>query len=385
MKRKTITTNKYLAGIAPYEVSESAKLSVADKLGCLKLDWNEATIPPSARVIKAVQEILNTRILNFYPDVTASELRNKLSAYVGLDESYIQVFNGSDDALRVICETFLDADDIVLIREPTYTQINIFIATRGAKILNFTGQTAFTMEVDKYDKYLNENDVKLVYIANPNNPTGVMYEQSVIERLCARHGGTLFLVDEAYYEYSGHTVCGLISRYPNVVVTRTFSKAFGLAGLRIGYVLAHPDILNSINIIRNGKDVNLVAQIAASAALEDLEHVRNYTDEIKITGRWLAEKLRGIGFEVHETPANFLLMKVPNSRKFVDLLKANKVLVRDRNSLPQLNNYVRITLGSREQMEQLLDKVVELTPYIRYETLRTQIDAETILQPQTVT
>jgi histidinol-phosphate aminotransferase len=385
MKQKMIAANKYLAGLAPYEVSESAKLSVADKLCCLKLDWNEATVSPSPRVIRAIQEMLNTRTLNFYPDVTASQLRSKLSSYTGLDESYIQVFNGSDDALRIICETFLDAGDIVLIREPTYTQINIFIATRGAKILTFTGRTAFTPEEDKYDEYLSENDVKLVYIANPNNPTGIMYEQSVLERLCARHSGTLFLVDEAYYEYAGHTACGLIERFPNIVVTRTFSKAFGLAGLRIGYVLAHPDILNSVNIIRNGKDVNLVAQIAASAALEDLDHVRNSAEEIKTTGRWLAGKFSGLGFEVHETPANFLIMKVPNSRKFVDLLKANKVLVRDRNSLPQLNNYVRITLGSKEQMKQLLDKVVELMPYISYSTMRTQIDEAAVLQAQSAT
>ena len=354
MTLPSVTVNRALADVKPYQVSISGQLTFHEKLEYLKLDWNEATIPPSPKVLRALQEILATGALNFYPDVTAIELRSKLSAYVGLNTEQVQVFNGSDECLRIICETFLNTGDVVLFREPTYTQIEPFITSRGARTLRFVGNSATSPNPERYLEYLGKNEIGMVYIANPNNPTGVLYEEAFIRQLCTRHPRTLFVIDEAYSEFAQYTVCQLVREYRNLIVTRTFSKAFCLAGLRLGYVLADPGLLHYLNLLRNGKDVNLLAQIAAMAALDDVPYLQSHVNEVIATRDWLCDQLRASGVEVWNTRANFLLVRVPDVGRIQEELKEQKILVRDRSSLPQLADTFRVTIGTRKQMAQFL-------------------------------
>jgi len=360
MTDRNVKINRYLMGLKPYRVSDSSRLTYRQKLDYLKLDWNESTIPPSPKVIQALMQVLQIGALNFYPDVTASELRTKLSSYVGLDVSLIQVFNGSDEALRMVCEVFLDAGDQVLFRDPTYAQIEPFIISRGARIVRFTGDSPITPNSEKYRDWLRQNSIALVYIVNPNNPTGLLYEQDLIESLCAEFPRTLFLVDEAYFEFAGYTVVSLVNKYPNLLIARTFSKAFGLAGLRIGYLLAAPALLASMDLIRNGKDVNLLGQIAAAAALDDLPYMQAYVDEVIGTRNWLCQALRGLGVEVFDSRANFLLVRVADARRIEQSLKENKILVRDRSSMAQLENTFRVSIGTRTQMTRFFETFAAL-------------------------
>lgn len=344
----------------PYKVSQSAKIPMGQKKRYLKLDWNEALVPPSPLVKKKLQEAIESDIIHFYPDVTAGELKIKLSDYVGLSTSHIQVFNGSDDALQTICITYLSDKDTVLLREPSYTQFNTYVQSMGARLLNFAGESPFSPALDRYHDLLSHETIKLAYIVNPNNPTGIMYDREMICELIERYRGTLFVIDEAYFEYSGLTVVDLIHDHSNILVTRTFSKAFGLAGLRLGYVLGQPQIVEHLLKVRNGKNVNSLAQIAASAALDDIPYMQTYVAAVESTRTWLAQALRNLGLEVHETPANFILIRVSNVRATMEVLKKENILVRDRSNLDQLQGTIRVSVGLRDHMKRFLDVMVEI-------------------------
>ena len=351
----SIKPTEYVNKLVPYRVSQSGQLSLEDKPRFLKLDWNEATFPLSPVVKKRLLEFLETNSLNYYPDVMATELRQKLSLYVGLDASHIQVFNGSDAAINTICDTYISAGDAVLVREPVYTQPFIFIRVKGANTITFTGETPFSKSLDKYHKYLSNHNIKLVYIANPNNPTGVFYEISEIGELLQAFPKTLFVIDEAYSEYTRKTVIGLVEYNHNLIVARTFSKAFGLAGLRMGYLISQPSIIGNLNKVRNGKDVNVIGQIAASASLDDLTYIDNQINDMIETREWLVKNLLHYGIECRGTPANFILIRVPNVSEVIRRLAEQKILVRDRSHLPQLDGYIRVTIGTPEEMRQFFE------------------------------
>ena len=347
----TIEPTRHVKKLSPYEVSTSATLSLEDKAKYLKLDFNEATFPPSPLVKSRLLALLKADQLNFYPDVTATELRQKLAGYVGLEAAFIQVFNGSDGAINTICDTFITAADNVLVREPVYTQPYTFIRAKGSRLVTFTGDDPFTKNLDRYEQQLSARTIKMVYMANPNNPTGVYYEIPEVSRLLKAFPGTLFVIDEAYHEYAGKTSLGLVREYPNLIVTRTFSKAFGLAGLRIGYIIAQPPIIGDINKVRNGKDVNTVAQIAAAAALEDLPYLNQRVKQVIEARQWLIENLRRHGVTCHDSPANFILIRVADAPEVIRRLAGKMVLVRDRSTLPQLEGYIRVTIGMPEEMQ----------------------------------
>ncbi|MFC1977600.1 pyridoxal phosphate-dependent aminotransferase [Chloroflexota bacterium] len=355
-----IEPTEHVSRLVPYIVSGSAQLSLEDKSKFLKLDWNEATYPPSPLVKRRLFEFIEAGQLCFYPDVTAIELREKLSCYLGLEVSFIQAFNGSDAAIDAICATYVACGNSILVREPVYTQPYTSMQVRGANLVTFTGESPFDKVLAKYHAYLSNNAFRLVYIVNPNNPTGVLYEASEVQELLVAYPETLFVVDEAYSDYARTTVVGLVKDNNNLIVVRTFSKAFGLAGLRIGYVVSQPRIIDDLNRIRNGKEVNVMAQIAASATLDDLSYVEDRVNQVVQTRGWLVRNLREHGIECHETPANFILIRVPHVPEVIRRLAEARILVRDRSHLPQLEGYIRVTIGMPEEMKQFLDALKAL-------------------------
>lgn len=353
-----------VARLDPYEVSRSAVLSNEEKGKHLKLDWNESTFPTSPALIEALQQVLAEGHLEYYPDVQAVTLRERLSEYVGGDAEYIQVFNGSDAALRNILDTYIEPGDKVLVREPVYTQPYTFVHTNGGEVVNFTASSPFSKGIAEYEHHLQNSGCKVTYHPNPNNPTGVCYEASELASLLEQFPDILFIVDEAYYEFTGTTVANLVQRYDNLVVTRTFSKAFGLAGVRVGYVVAGSSVMKEVNKVRNGKSVGLLGQIAATAALEHVDHMREAVAEVGRAREWTENHLREEGIPFHTTPANFILIKVGNAPKVVERLQESQILVRDRSYLPQLEGCIRVTIGSREQMETFCNAFLSLDEHV---------------------
>ena len=313
-------------------------------------DWNESEFPPSNKVFEVMKSFYR---YERYPDITAKDLKIKLSGYVGLPTQFIEVYNGSDDALKDIITVFVDKDTRVLSYQPSYTQVNTFITTNTdkyikANILDPLGDHVYNFNLCA--------GVDVVYLVNPNNPTGKLLEVDKIEELVRTYPDVLFIVDEAYYEFAKTSCCHLVVSHKNLIVTRTFSKAFGLASVRLGYCMGHPDTLEHLKKIRNGKAVNTLAQLCGIAALDDLDYLDSRIREMNDAKKFFIDNLPH-QYNAVDSQTNFILLKTPDSEKLLNRMKDNKILIRDRSSFDNLQNCVRITIGSKKQIIRVLDVI----------------------------
>ena len=313
-------------------------------------DWNESEFPPTNKVFEVMKSFYR---YERYPDITAKLLKSKLSDYVSLPVDFIEVYNGSDDALKDIITVFVDKETHVLSYQPSYTQVNTFITTNTenymkVNIKNPLGEHEYDFD---YCKVAN-----VVYLVNPNNPTGKLLAVDEIEKLLKTYPDTLFIVDEAYYEFAKQSCSHLVVSHKNLIVTRTFSKAFGLASVRLGYCMGHPDTLSHLRKIRNGKAVNALAQLCGVAALDDLDYLDSRIDEMNDAKKFFVDNLPHEYYAV-DSQTNFVLLKTPDSKKLLNKMKDNKILIRDRSSFDNLENCVRITIGSKKQIIRVLDVI----------------------------
>ena len=313
-------------------------------------DWNESEFPPTNKVFEVMKSFYR---YERYPDITAKLLKSKLSDYVSLPVDFIEVYNGSDDALKDIITVFVDRETHVLSYQPSYTQVNTFITTNTenymkVNIKNPLGEHEYDFD---YCKVAN-----VVYLVNPNNPTGKLLAVDEIEKLLKTYPDTLFIVDEAYYEFAKQSCSHLVVSHKNLIVTRTFSKAFGLASVRLGYCMGHPDTLSQLRKIRNGKAVNSLAQLCGIAALDDLDYLDSRIDEMNDAKKFFVDNLPHEYYAVN-SQTNFVLLKTPDSKKLLNKMKDNKILIRDRSSFDNLENCVRITIGSKKQIIRVLDVI----------------------------
>ena len=313
-------------------------------------DWNESEFPPTNKVFEVMKSFYR---YERYPDINGSQLKNKLSEYVSLPVDFIEVYNGSDDALKDIITVFVDRDTDVLSYQPSYTQVNTFITTNTENYMKVNIKNP--LDEHEYDfDYCKVADV--VYLVNPNNPTGKLLPVDEIENLVTSYPNTLFIVDEAYYEFAKQSACHLVVSHKNLIVTRTFSKAFGLASVRLGYCMGHPDTLSHLRKIRNGKAVNALAQLCGVAALDDLDYLDSRIDEMNDAKKFFVDNLPH-GYYAVDSQTNFVLLKTPDSKELLNKMKNNKILIRDRSSFDNLENCVRITIGSKKQIIRVLDVI----------------------------
>ena len=330
-----------------------------------KLDWNEAATIPSPEVRDALLQAISDQDFNFYPDTQAKKLRTKLGLYNDVPQESITVYNGSDSALKNIFDAFLNKGSKVFVLGPTYTQINTFILSNGAEIHTHIPEDIWN--VNTYNEIFypikgnSGSKFDIVYLNNPNNPTGTLYNVNKIRSIAQTFPETLFVIDEAYYDFCRITSKDLAIELPNVIVVRTFSKAFGLAGLRLGYTIASERINELLLKIRNGKEVNHLAQIAGIAVLEDIEYIEKGIREVVFLRNWFCESLAKLGIEVYNTHGNYVVIKHEKYKEILKKFFSENVLVRDRSMLPQMENCIRITVGGGRQMEMVLDDIKAIT------------------------
>lgn len=351
-----------VASLDPYDAVSSLDKILQYSNGSLplKLDWNESTIAPSPRVIEAITRFLgNTHHLNWYPDLGARKLRAALTRYTGVAESSILVTNGSDDALDLVCRTYVDPSDDVLVAWPTYGHFMVFARARGIEPRIAMPADLFATPTEAILRTILPG-TKLVYIASPNNPTGVVIPAEDVEQLCRTFPGTLFLIDEAYHEFCGLSSAHLVESLPNLVVTRTFSKCFGIAGLRVGYLMAGAGVQRNLRKLHNPKSVNVLAQVGALAAVGDREFRDSYIRQVVEGREILANALKARGADARATPANFVLIRVRDPNGLVQALESVGVFVRDRSHILGFDGYVRITVGTPAQMEDLVSRLDRL-------------------------
>ncbi len=359
--RATLKVAYGIEQLEPYKPTSSINIiSQKTDMKHYKLDWNEATILPSPKVMKAISEYLQgINNLNWYPEILSNSLRKKLEKYTNVPAENIIVTNGSDDALELINKVFVNHGDQIIVPIPTYTHFYVYAGQRNAEILKIESPDVFKTNLNGILSAITDK-TKLIYIVNPNNPTGVMYNETQIREILEFAPHAILIVDEAYYEFAGISMAHLVKEYSNLVVTRTFSKSFGLAAQRVGYLMASSFIVENCLKVFNPKSVNRIGQIAAEAALDDVEHldafVRSVTESKRMLKRYFLSK--GLDFKI--TPANYVMVHHPMMPELVKLLEVEGVYVRDRSG--QLSNYMRMSVGTVEQTEEVIsifDKVLD--------------------------
>ena len=320
--------NYNLEKVTPYSVSE--RITSPDMV---YLDWNESSYLPDV-VSFRLQEQLSE--LNKYPDPNNTLLKAELSNYTKIDREFIEVFNVSDSALDYTFRTLLNSKDKVLVPFPNYNQINQTIQSLGAHVAY--------CDITSLEEAIEQHKPQMVYLSNPNNPTGYVYD---IKSLVKKYSNIYFLVDEAYYEfYTDYTVFDLAYKVSNLIVTRTFSKGLGLAGVRLGYLTTNSYIINKIRTIKNFKEVSRLAEAAGVAALQNINIIQEDIDETLKTKKKFISQLKGV--RTYDSYANFVLIEHPRVKDIIDDLKQNNILVRDRSKF--INNTIRITIGKPDVM-----------------------------------
>jgi histidinol-phosphate aminotransferase len=325
--------------------------------GALRLDFNENTVGCSAGALRAVRA-LTAEQLATYPEYSIPTA--KMARWFGVKHNELTLTNGADGALQQIVTTFVDPRSAILLVDPTFVMYRFYAELSAAKIVSLRYDSEMKFPVDAVMNALRKSP-RLFLIANPNNPTGTLIPLSVIRRVLSAAPRTLFVLDEAYVEFSGATVLPWIRRYPNLIVVRTFSKGAGLAGLRVGCMFACPEVTSLLARTREPFAVNSAALVAAEATMRDYRSVKRYAKEINLARELLSKALLRYGVKVFPSAANFLLADFGDAApRILRQLAKRRILLRDRTSDFGRTGYVRITIGTRPQMRRL---ILELARY----------------------
>lgn len=323
----------------------------------LRLDFNENTVGCSPRVLRCLTQI-TAEDLARYPERRPIEAMVALR--LGMAGEQVLLTNGVDEAIHLMCEAYLEPREEVLVVAPTFSMYEIYAAATGARTVPVLCDHDFKFPLRKILRAITPA-TRMIAIASPNNPTGTAAGHDEIMQIAKAAPDAALLIDEAYYEFHGNTVVPAMEATTNLFVARTFSKAYGLAGLRIGLLCGPAAQIRWVRRIASPYNLNTVALKALSAALEDQEYVAGYVSEIIEQREHLASHLSELGIQYWPSAANFLLVNVgPQHREFVSLLRQHGILVRDRSSDPGCDGCVRITVGTRAQMRQLIAALKEV-------------------------
>lgn len=323
----------------------------------LRLDFNENTAGCSPQVLARLRN-LDAETLARYPVRESGE--QVVARGFGVDPEELLLTNGTDEAIHLVCETYLEAGDEALIVVPTFAMFEIYAAATGAKVISIPAGPEFVFPTGEVISRITSR-TRLIAVANPNNPTGTFAPISDLLRISQAAPEAAILVDEAYFEFSDETIAPRWREHANLFVSRTFSKAYGMAGLRIGVLLGNCDQMPMLRRASSPYNLNSVALACLPAALKDRKYVESYVDQV-IAGRSeLEHELEAWGVRHWPSRANFVLMYLGgHCRQFVGEMRARGILVRDRSQDHGCKDCVRITLGIREHNERLLDSMREI-------------------------
>jgi histidinol-phosphate aminotransferase len=322
----------------------------------VRLHLNENPYGPPLRVQEALAACDQ---FHLYPDPDNTEIRRLLAGYTGISAERIVVGNGSDEIIDLLCALFVDPDDVVLIPTPTLGMYAARAQVHGARVQAIPRRVDFSLDIEAMEAALT-SETKLIFLASPNNPTGNLGRERDLVRLLQRH--MIVVVDEAYFEFSGRTVAPLTREYDNLVVLRTFSKWAGLAGLRVGYGLFPRWIAQAAMRVKTPYTVNTAAQVAVRAVFEEMPAMRNTIRRIRLERLRMYRALRKLNFvRPLESKGNFLLVQVRygTGADLADWLEADGIFVR-RFTTPELNEYVRISVGKPEDTDRLMRRMTVL-------------------------
>lgn len=323
----------------------------------LRCDFNENLVGCSPRVLAKLKS-LGPEDLARYPEREPVEAI--IAAHFNLQPAEVLLTNGVDEAIHLLCETFLEPGDEVLIPVPTFAMYEVFAAATGASIKKISAGADFAFPTQALLDHISPR-TKLIAIANPNNPTGAVASKNDLLTIVEAAPHAAIFIDEAYCDFYGSTLFGAWHDHHNLFVARTFSKAYGLAGLRAGILAGASESLASIRRVSSPYSVNTIAVACLPSALADRQFVETYASEICAQRERLGLQLASWGIRFWPSQANFLLFYVGAAHtRFVEEMRARSILVRDRSRDPGCNCCVRATLGPRPQTDLLIAAMAEV-------------------------
>jgi histidinol-phosphate aminotransferase len=313
----------------------------------LRLDFNENTLAPSPRVIERLRRI-TAEDLTKYPE--REPVERKVAAHFGLQPEQVLLTNGVDEGIHLMCCAFLDEGDEALIAPPTFFMydVNVSIMTRG--LVKVQSDESLEFPFERFMAAITEK-TKLIMVATPNNPTGAPVSREHLLAIAKAAPQAVLMVDEAYYHFHGESVMQDLADVPNLIVARTFSKAYGLANLRAGMLAGNAELLRYVRKVCSPYNINGVALDCLSVAIEDEAYLTWYVDQVKTGRERMMAGLAELGVPYFPSEANFVLMKIgPKHKELVAAMRAHGVLLRDRSADPGCDGYVRITIGVEDHV-----------------------------------
>jgi histidinol-phosphate aminotransferase len=322
--------------------------------GYIKLNTNENPYPPSPRVRAALRKAINPS-LRLYPEPLSDTLRNRAAAVYGVEPANVIAGNGSDELLSILTRCFVGPADRVAFPVPTYSLYDTLIQIQDGVPARVDFPPDFSLP-----ESLAEQNAALTFLCNPNAPSGTLAPLDVIEKLARRAKG-IVVVDEAYVDFAeseGASALPLIGRLPNLVVLRSFSKSFSLAGMRIGLAFASEEIIAGMMKVKDSYNLNRLSLVAATAALTDMAWMNRNARRIQRSRKRLSAALTRMGYEVYPSHANFILARRRdrNLKGVYEALKRRKILVRYFDT-PGLRDCLRITIGAPKEVRALLQEL----------------------------
>jgi len=329
----------------------------------LRLDFNENVGGCSPRVLETLRT-LSPEVLNKYPEREPGE--RAVAARLGVSASQVLLTNGVDEAIHLLCETYLEPDDEVLIAVPTFSMYEIYALATGAKVIAVQASADFAFPAQQLLSAITPR-TRLICVANPNNPTGATATREQLLTIIKAAPQAAVLIDEAYIHFGGDSLLDELGKYENLFVARTFSKAYGLAGFRLGALCGSLEQMKMLRRIASPYNVNGVALECLMQALRDDEFLASYVMQVLEGRERLEQFYRERKIPYWTSQANFVLAYFGEfHRAFVEEMRRRGILVRDRNSDPGCAGCVRITLGTREQTARLLRELPQALAAIKF-------------------
>ncbi|MDP9114112.1 MAG: histidinol-phosphate transaminase [Acidobacteriota bacterium] len=345
---KGLTPRSAVQKMAPYHPPTGGRQ------GKLRLDFNENTVGCSPKVIEYLKEKLTADALTIYPEYV--DAMRELAAYFAVAPGELLLANGTDEAIQVLINTFVDDAGDVLLLKPSYAMYRFYAELAGASVreIDYVPQD-LSFPLDEFIAAIRPT-TRAILIANPNNPTGTGIDLDGIRRILAAAPEAAVLIDEAYFEFCGVTALPLVRQHPNLFVSRTFSKVFGMAAMRCGCLFSTVENVRWMQKAQSPYSVNMLAALAARAAIKDREYIANYVKEVLAAREMVYDGLRRLGIPYFPSHANFVLFRAGDRAVSIrDALRERGVLIRDRSY--EIPGCVRVTIGNRAQIERFLSEL----------------------------
>lgn len=342
---------------------QRVKNSFQDRRDFLRLDKNESTTGFPPEFIELFKKEITPDFLNTYPQT--EQLYAKIASWLGCNQANIYLCAGSDAGIKAVFEVFVQPGDNVVILHPTYAMFYVYTEMFAARLVKVEYNQALELTADDVLRIMRIHHPKLICIANPNSPTGTVIAEKGITEILDFSGknNCIVLLDEAYYPFYAHTAIALVSRYSHLLVSRTFSKALGLASARVGFIIAQPEMIEYLSKVRPMYETNAFAGKLAGLIIDNYYLVERKLDEFRASKAYLESELTQLTIPYFKSYANFVLMNMKtleNSLRITEALYKRKILVKAGFKDNVLKNCIRVTIGNVQQMEYFVRNLKEV-------------------------